>query len=334
MKRITAIIFPILCLLAFATPVYAYIDPPDSTPSLESINVYRNLLENGDMFVLVYSNIPYATPPDTPADEAFIWRMVDTDNTTVLASNFNYVFNIGTADFNGYGYNIVSFYFSESDAPDWGEAYSIRLSGTPVAFEEPPEYNFQISSADYSDLTDSDDVKLELSTRILIIADDLNTKWGLTSDYYLTIDEETGAYLSLYGQTFFRGAIYGIQGLAPDAFRITYSDIEAPSRDWGEEYTGNLTAQFSGTWWGDALSAGNNFFDLDYNLIMILITWAIVFGVMFAVMRLGGDVWMGLIIGAVPLIACAKLGFYAFGFLGLLAAVCMLYISASLWKSA
>jgi len=334
MKKLIIFIIPILCLLALATPAYAYIEPPDSTPSLESINVYRNLLEPGDMFVLVYSNIPYETPPDTPADESFIWRMVDTDNTTMLASNVVYVFNIGTADFNGYGYNIIPFYFSADDAPNWGETYTIRISGTPVAFEDPPEYNFQVSSSDYSDLTDSDDVKLELSVRVLIIAEDLNTKWGLTSDYYLTVDEDTGTYLSLYGQSFFRGAIYGIQSLAPEAFRITYSDIEAPSREWGEEYSENLITQFDGTWWGDALVAGNNFFDLDYNLIMILITWALVFGVMFAVIRLGGDIWMGLIIGAVPLIACAKLGFYAFGFLGLLAAICMLYISSSLWKSA
>jgi len=332
MKRIwLTIILMVLLLASFiiATPAYAYIDLPDSAPTVESIDCYRNVLETGDFFILIYENTPYAETPDIDYSDAFIWRLMDTDGEAELAQALGYDYNE-----NGYGYNVVSFYFSATDAPDWGENYYLTLSGAPSAFESPPEYAFEISASDYSALTDTNAVKTAITARILTMAADLDNKWGLDETTSLLLEVETGTVLSIYGEAFFRGAIYGVQAMAPEVFRLVINNITALSdRDWEEEYTTNLTTQHSGTYLEPALEAGESFFNVDYNLMGILITLAICAGIIFATWYLsGGNIWKGFIESASPLVICTRIGLFGMGELGLIAAVGWLYVSAKLWK--
>jgi len=257
--------FALLAIILYAVPAYAFIDSPDSTPTIESKKAYRNILETGDMLIIVYANIPYSSEPEIAVDDAFIWRVRDGD--TLLGCAVGYPYNS-----NGYGYNVYAFYFSADDAPTWGEAYTLRLSGTPYAFEDIPEYNFTLQGNDYSNLTDSDDVKAELASDILTIATDLDNKWALETGYSLLLEVETGTVLSIYGEAFFRGAVYGIQALAPSLFRLQYLDMDAEDREWSETYINELEAQWNETWVGDAREAGKSVLDVDFNLFGIILT--------------------------------------------------------------
>ena len=325
--RLIAVVGIMGLVIIPATPVFADTALPDNTPTVEAFNAYRNLLETGDMLIIIYANIPYASLPDDPVTQTFIWRLIDTDNVTQIGDpTVGYAYND-----DGYGYNVFSLYFSAADAPTWGLAYPVRLSGNPSKFDDPPEYNYQIGSSDYSVLTASADVKAELANRILNLATDLNTKWGLLTDYFLTVETEAGTRLSAYGEAFFRGAIYGLQGLAPRAFSYVIEDIEVTARTWTEEYSGNLTDQWSGNWTGTAKAAGTALFGTGYDLLSIIMVLFMCFGVVLSNIILKGSAWAGMVDASVIAILTARLGMYPLGFLGLIAALCVIYGAMKLW---
>lgn len=326
--RASALFVVLLSVFMIATPAHASEVPPDSTPTIEEISCYRNILETGDFFVLVYENTPYATPPDTAVDDAFVMRLIDTDNTTDFAQSLAYPYG---AD-NGYGYNIYAFYFDADDAPTWGLQYNLRLSGSPVVFTSPPPiYNYQISTGDYSSLTASDDVKAAIAAKILTIAADLDTKWGLDSDSSLLLESETGTVLSIYGEAFFRGAIYGIQGLAPAVFRILVVDISTDTRTWTTSYNATVASQWEGTWVQTARDSGGTLLGVDYDLFGLILALVVCFGALVANIVIAGDIWGGLLDAAVPFVILARQSLIGLDVLALGAAVAWLYISSRIW---
>jgi hypothetical protein len=325
--RLLPVVLILAALLLIANPALA-IDLPDSTPKVISVDCYRNVLETGDYLAIIYENTPYTTIPDINYSESFIWRFMSTDGNTELAQALGYDYFDG-----GYGYNVISFYFSQADAPAWGQNYNLTLSGSPTAFGNPPKYNFQITSSAYSS-AGAATVKEEIASNILLIAADLNNKWVLTSDESLLLEIETGTVLSIYGEAFFRGAIYGIQAIAPSLFRLEISNIAALNdRTWGMEYTSNLINQYSDTYIQPAMEAGNKLLDVDYNLFGILGTLAICALIIFANWYLaGGNLWRCFIEATPPLIISTRLGLWGMGELGLVAAIGWLYISSKVWK--
>lgn len=171
-----AVLIALILILGLGSMAYA-IDNPDSTPTIEDMDIYRNVLETGDMFILIKENTPYATPPsDYAYDDAYIWRLYDTDGTTELAQSTGYAYHE-----NGYGYNVIGFYLDADDAPTWEQSYIIKLSGTPAAFESPespPTYTYNVELSDYSALTVTQEVLDAISVRVLDIATDLNGEWA------------------------------------------------------------------------------------------------------------------------------------------------------------
>ena len=108
MKRLRySIILALLAVFLLATPAYADTPDPDSTPTVDEINIYTNVLETGDWLIVIYANIPYAIPPTTPVTSTFIWRFMDTDNVTELANTVGTNYND-----DGYGYNVYSMYLT------------------------------------------------------------------------------------------------------------------------------------------------------------------------------------------------------------------------------
>lgn len=324
----------LLALLAVfllnTTPVYADTPDPDSTPTIDTTNIYRNLLETGDMLILVYANIPYADPPSTPVTETFIWRLIDEDGVTELGSTVGYAYND-----DGYGYNVYSMYFTKAEFAAlgivWGTSYTIRLSGNPAVFDTPPVYNFTINAGDYSALTTKADVQAELAARILTIATDLYNKWGLTSTTALLTQNETATVLSVYGEAFFRGAIHGLQAMAPTVFSVVIRVIDVEDREWDPEYSENVTGQWAGTWAETAQEAGKALFGTEYDLLSIIMMLAMSVGLLIGNIMLTGDHWNGLVDVAVFGVIGARLGMYDLAFLILIAAVCWIYIGMKVW---
>jgi hypothetical protein len=314
-------------LLAFVpfVPVKADTASPDATPTIESFNAYRNLRQTGDFLLVIYANIPYADNPSTPVTETFIWRLYDTDNASQLGSTVGSVYQDS-----GYGYNIYSMYFDNTTAPTWGLPYIIKLCGNPLVFAGPPTYSYQLSSSDYSSITDSTLAKAELAARVVAIAQDLNIKWGLTSSYFLTSETETGTVLSTYGETVFRSAIYGLQALAPAAFSFNIKDLNIASRTWSETYSQNLSDQWAGTWVQTAKEAGATLFGTSYDLLSLIILAVLCIGVMMADIVLGGGFWAGAIDASVVAISGSKLGLLGLGYLGLVVALAVIWIGFKL----
>ena len=332
-KQLTGILLALMASVLMAnTALAAYIAEPDSVPLPPDIYIYRNVLTTSDMLIVVKESTPYDTPPAMIYSDSFIWRLMDTDGTTEIAQSVGYWYND-----DGYNYNIISFYLSAAEVATagiaWEDLLKLRLSGTPVAFAAPPSYTFDIAVTDYTDETVSDEVKADISERVLLLAHQLDTHWSLTSAESLLAPSETGLKLSVEGQSFFRGAIYGIQAMAPDAFPMVITATNTTDREWTSEYSDNLTGVHAGSYIGTALDAGATFLDVGYNLFGLLLVIGIIIVLIFATWYLaGGNIWKGLVEASPALVICARMSLIGLGEVGLVAAICWLYISAKLWR--
>ncbi len=327
-RRLMAFALAIMAVVSVATPAYA-IPLPDSTPQVIQINVYRNLEHTGDALFLIYANIPYATLPGVPVNEAFSWQLYDTDGVTLRMTTTGYAFA-----YSGWRYNLFSLYTSNITAftGGWGVVYPLKLVGNPVAFASPPTYSYTVNVADYTLLTTQADNQAALATRILAIAHDLDVKWVLGAEYTLLEELEDTTVLSLYGAAFFRGAIYGLQGMAPSVFAFTTRDLNTPDRTWNPVYETALTDQWAGTWVATAKAAGAALFGTPYDLVSIMLVLSACGGILFGNLALTGDAWNGLIDVAVVLVFTAKLGLYGLGFLALVCALCFVYTNVKVWR--
>lgn len=317
--------------LALIVPGVALADQsdPDSVPAPVVTNAYRNLIETGDQLYLIYANIPYGSIPDALVTEAFFWQLIDTDGSTVIGTTTGTPFNDS-----GYGYNVFSMYFSADNAPTWDQVYTIRLSGNPSIFDDPPAFDFILGTGDFSGLTETIGVKSELALRILVIAGDLQIRWGLDADTTLVNAQETGTVLSARGETFFRGAIFGLQAMAPGVFQIGVGTITATDREWETEYTANITTQYTGTWVETSQTAGATFFNKSYDLVSLIFLLVILAAIVIAhVSVLKTTVWSGMIDVVLVAVIFARLGIPAIllTFMGLVGAMCWIYISAKVW---
>lgn len=333
MKRrlaVKSVLLAVIIFMMVAMPAYAQMSDPDDTPSMEQIDVYRNMRETGDWLFLYYVNIPYSTTPDEPVTETFIWRLIDTDGTTELGSTVGFAYDHG-----GYGYNVYSMYFSAADATAlglvWGTSYTLRLSGNPAHFTTPPEYNYTVDAGDYTSFVTQDDVQTALAANILGLAADLNVNWGLGATDSLLTELETGQALSIYGETVFRGCIYGVQALAPAIFSVVIRTIDPADRTWGTGYTDNVTTQWSGTWVDTAREGGKALTGTSYDLISVIIFLILSAGLLVGNVMLTGNHWNGMIDVAAWGVVAARWGMYDFLILLLIAALCIIYISSKIW---
>jgi hypothetical protein len=310
-----------------ASPVLADTPHPDSQPLVEEVRVWRNLLETGDRLYVIYANIPYATTPDDPVTSTFIWQIVDTDNVTILGSTVGYAYND-----DGYGYNVWSLYFDAAANLTWEQTYLARLIGNPAFFESPPVYSNQIGANDYTSFNATADVQSELTTWVINTAHDLDNKWGLSAANSLIIELETATVLSAFGETVFRGCIFGLQAMAPNAFRVVLQEIDIDERTWGTDYADNLSNQWAGTWVETAMAGGQALFNTGYDLVTIIMMGLGCVGLVYANAKLQNDIWMGAVDIAYILIVFARLGFYPLGFLAMVCALCVLFIGAKIFR--
>jgi hypothetical protein len=331
MKKLLYIMVVLGVLAVFilsAVPVFA-IANPDTPPTLERINVYRNLVATGDMCMIWEANIPYATTPAFKVSDAFTWRMIALDGVTILGTTTGFAYHD-----DGYGYNVYSMYWSPADIAAlgivWGTAYTLRLSGNPVVFTIPPSYNYTV--AGYTTHTTSSDNKTALSDNIILIANDLNTHWGLTVTTYLTTEADTGTVLSIYGEAVFRGSIYGVQAMAPGAFSYVIADIDVTDRTWGSNYTTNLSNQYSGTWIATARNASAHFFGTSYDLLSLVLLFIACLALVFCNLAVTSDHWNGLIDVAFVLVIASRMDVLPLIYLSLLAAVAFIYLGTRIWR--
>lgn len=324
---ILALLATTIGLMSFALPVYAAIAEPDDTPEIITKKCYRNLLETGDFLIVWEANVPYGTTPDDPISDTFIWELISTDGVTVLGSTTGWPYQDA-----GYNYQCLSMYFDADEAIAWQPDlnYTLRLSGNPIAFADPPIYSYSVISSEYSSISETETARLELAADIILIASDLDLQWDLSTS--LVSDDETGQVLSIFGQAYFRGAIYGLQSLAPALFALAFSDIDLEDRVWTDSYVATLDAQYEQTWVETAKQGGADMWGVDFDLISIIILIVLVIGIFIGNTMLTNNHWNGAIDVAFILVITAKLGYYGLEYLGLIAAVCVIYLGMRLFK--
>lgn len=253
----------ILPLVFCSQPTYADTADPDTNPTLRYVHVNRNLYETGDMAFYGLYDIPYATLPTTPSNETFIFRLMDTDGITELGqvTPFSYFDT-------GYNEGIVCLYFSATDDLDWGSGYIIRLSENPSKFDTPESYDYIVSLDCYSTFTTQSDNQGEMADKIIEIA-------RLLENYHdSTLLSESGALTILSaddGESYFRGAISGLQALAPDLFLVQSIGIDLTSRTWTTAQFDTYEHRFDDTWVGDAQEATADQFGISQTMVMGMI---------------------------------------------------------------
>jgi len=220
MKRLVRILVAlsvgIVLLISTALPVYA-IDDPDTPPSVNAVYVYEDLLETGDVGVLIDYYLDYdftlpitGTPvPDELVTEAYMAVFIDDDGVTQLKSVAPYTFVNS-----GYGRGLVWIYFTEAEATGFVldsanvALYKIWLVGNPtLAWAGAPPKTI----ANIDEWNTTGDPSVMLGLRVLTYADLLELAWGLDMIEVTAL----GNKLTTTGEAYFDNVIANLRTIAP-----------------------------------------------------------------------------------------------------------------------
>lgn len=330
-KLIAGLLLGIIASGLVLTPVSAAIAEPDSTPTVEEINIYRNVLETADMLLLVYASIPYGSIPDEPVTETFSWSFRSNDGVTEYGATTGYAYNE-----NGYNYNVYSIYLDAAEVAAagivWGNPYQLRLLPSPADLPGMSAINYNIVAADYNANVVQSAVQQAIADRVTALGALLDTRWGTAASGTQLIEEtESGRVLSIFGESFFRGAIYGLQAMAPNAFVSVITVVDVSARTWTDNYSGAIENQYAGTWVETSQEAGKALFGTSYDLLSVILMLGACIGLIFGNVALTGDAWNGLLDVGVLAVFGARLAFYDFFFLLLITALLWVYIATRIW---
>lgn len=322
--------------LATARLARADIPQPDTAPTVISVAVYRNLLETGDRLFRIYARIPYATMPTSGnqtilVNEAYLWRLLDSGGG-ILGYNSSFPYHT-----NGYGYNVCSLYFDNASGITWSGNYSLQLTGIPPGYEAlpPPTWNFAVPLASWSLSSAQADEQAELAADVINLSGKLDGLWGNTVTESLLFQSEIGAVLSQQGMYYWNNTIPSLQSMAPTAYQVIVGNINTDPGTWTDNYTVELGSQWasdnSTAWLADAQQGGADFFNLNWDLLSVILVLGVGLALAIGNIALTGDAWNALIDVSFWMIIAARLGLYGLAFLGLICALCLIYIALKLW---
>lgn len=303
-------------LLSLALQAYA-VDPPDTTPSVSDIAANVYLLEEDDVLIYGLYNLPYASVPTDSADQAYVFRLMDGDDQLGVVAPFVYFDN-------GYNEGVFAFYFSASDNLTIETVYTIRLSQSPAYFDDPQSYDSSMPMTAWTDKTDQDDNQAELTLHILNLATTLATEHDAT----LTESSVGGTVLSdPAGETYFRGAIYGIQAMAPDLFLVQSLTWDTSDREWATTEYDSYTSRFTGTFIGEAVDETETAFGIDGQTLMtLLFLLPIVIGACLLSQWKWRKLEPGYMVGSLALILTALMGWVELALFATIFQMFVLYI--------
>ncbi len=292
----------ILPLFVLVKPTQS-MDAPTSAPTVTNIHVNRSLVTSGDWLVYADYDIPYTVTANmTPADSSFIFRLIATDGTTELGAIAPYA----SSSFNlGYNEGNVFFYFTGAELV-WGTAYIIRISENPAFFASPTYWDFPIPSTAYTSSTSQLDNQAEVAANVLLAAKRLQPAYGLA-----TTEPSSGGLVlsSPYGETYFRGACYGIQAMAPTLFFVQLVQLDTTSTNWTTTQADAWGSQFAGTWYASGENATATQFGLMPTTVAgMFIVFPLCIGLMVLSSMKFKRIEPGLVSGSVLLIMSFLMG--------------------------
>lgn len=272
-KKTSTIISALIIALSLVGLVSQSVWADPTVPTnlqFESTKVFHNLIEDDDFLLVLHYNIHYNTDqPDTPANKLFTFRLLDTDGIDYLGSVVPYAYYNS-----GYDQGCAAFYFPKDEAPDWEGAYIVRISGNPEYWSTPPLTSHTLTLSDYSQLETQAENQTLLGNYVLDIALDLEINWSTT----LLYNADLGVVLNSTGETYFRGAIPGLQAMAPQLFAVQTTTPQYTEEGWTQAQGNAYGQRFAGTWVQKSLDTIGDMFSIKWNVIPGMI----IFGVIIA----------------------------------------------------
>lgn len=262
-KGITLGLITAMLMILVGGPVLA-LDEPDSAPDVSNIHINRYLIEEGDILIYGDYSIPYTTPPTMGADEVYSFRLMDGEDEIAIALPYPMLDN-------GYNNGVFSIYLSADVSGNitWGESYTIRISQNPTHFSSPNSWDYEIPTSAYTSLTTQKDNQVQLSINILAAARRMEEYY---TDYTFLEDSAGGTVLSSpTGETYFRGAIYGIQVMAPDLFLVQILEFDTSDRVWTTAQADTYAGRFDTTWVETDVEATATQFSIGSQMLMAVI---------------------------------------------------------------
>lgn len=246
------VLLPLITLLLIATPVLA-ISNPDSI-SMPYYKIFENVLEDGDMLIVAEGNIEYASEPtDYKASQAFLFELVDTDETTTIVST----------TIKAYGDRPIGIYLTAARVDSLGivsgTGYMLRITGNPLIFASSDGNTISsvLADSDYVDqeLGINDDSPSEnlLRNGMIVVAENMEEtdEPGVGEEYLVTV--QGYKYLTLDGGSLFIIGIPNLDDMCPILFQ---AGLEAMTAD-APENTGSYALTLNPLQkWGQTVANG------------------------------------------------------------------------------
>ena len=234
------LIIGVMVLAVLPLPVQA-INQPDDPPGVNAVYIYEDLLDVGDVGVLIDYFIDYtiAGIPTEPVTDAYLAIFIDTDGITQLKSVAPYTFQD-----NGYGRGLVWIYFSPAEVTTYSldavdvALYRIWLVGNPAIESgwtgDPPK---TVATIDTWYTTGDPNVLLAL--RVLTYADLLELVWTPSVD--LIQNTALGSKLTTLGESYFENVIQNLRQMASGAFASGELTPTQEDLDYSTEFGATMT---------------------------------------------------------------------------------------------
>ena len=244
-------------LVASPAAVVLAIADPDTPPQVTRVDVFNDVLEDGDAGILIDYYLDYAVIPSETATEAYMASFINTDGTTQLGTEAPYTY----VD-SGYGRGAIWIYFTAAevtaDSIDSADEalYSVWLMGNPTVPSgwtgDPPK---TVAGVDAWWATGEGDPAVLLRSTVLTLANALELAWSLD------MIEETslGSRLTTLGVSYFTNVVPGLRDMAPACFSAGEQEAIYEDVDYTTSFGATMT-DGTGTVTGSPITlvSGNN----------------------------------------------------------------------------
>jgi hypothetical protein len=244
--KIVIIVLSILAPVFYCHICYATVADPDSPgPSIDHLHVNQNLVLPGDRLYYGIYNLPYATLPTVPANQTFLFRLLNFTGTEIGQITVFPYFQLG------YNQGLFAFYLPPTGAPNWNAELTIRISENPAQFATPKSWDFTIAQANYSTLDTQTLNQGELTSKLIEIARILEVTYSIS----LVVTSGSMQILTVAGETYFGGSIQGLQAMTPQLYLVQSYSLDLESTEWTTEQFDAYENRFNGTWVGTDIQA-------------------------------------------------------------------------------
>ena len=251
--------------------------------TIGNVNIFRNLINNGDRLIMFTSNIDWENLPANNVRTMFMFRLMDSDGSTVLATTQPYYAYNG-----GYYLQAVGFYFPDDSVIEWGGEYQIRIDGNPSQWYTISDVKeiYNITGVDYTEASDQSANQTELAAWIINISQLLENDWlnYLSIAPLITTDSNGNQVLTKTGQSYYLNTLANINYMAPSLFGSTAEltpiipDNPMPETPASPSLIERWENQYEGTWVQESLQAFGDLFHTNWRTItsiLCLVLWVI-----------------------------------------------------------